>query len=65
MCTDYFQAYRDCKKKWIDERRAEKWKNAFAFGKKTEEEQAEEAQKAHTVAEAIEHNHPEHSHPNK
>ncbi|KAI5838564.1 hypothetical protein DFP73DRAFT_564504 [Morchella snyderi] len=24
MCTDYFQAYRDCKKKWIEERKEEK-----------------------------------------
>ncbi|KAK6534585.1 hypothetical protein TWF281_005895 [Arthrobotrys megalospora] len=29
MCTDYFQAYRDCKKKWIEERKSERWKKAM------------------------------------
>ncbi|KAK6521437.1 hypothetical protein TWF506_001651 [Arthrobotrys conoides] len=29
MCTDYFQAYRDCKKKWIEERKTERWKKAI------------------------------------
>ncbi|KAL2019350.1 hypothetical protein VTK56DRAFT_9730 [Thermocarpiscus australiensis] len=24
MCTDYFQAYRDCKKAWIEKRKMEK-----------------------------------------
>ncbi|KAK3303087.1 uncharacterized protein B0T15DRAFT_539056 [Chaetomium strumarium] len=24
MCTDYFQAYRDCKKAWIEKRKTEK-----------------------------------------
>ncbi|KAK4241210.1 hypothetical protein C8A03DRAFT_12547 [Achaetomium macrosporum] len=24
MCTDYFQAYRDCKKAWIQKRKTEK-----------------------------------------
>ncbi|KAK4229279.1 hypothetical protein QBC38DRAFT_497807 [Podospora fimiseda] len=24
MCTDYFQAYRDCKKLWIEKRRMDK-----------------------------------------
>ncbi|KAK3984113.1 hypothetical protein QBC44DRAFT_337595 [Cladorrhinum sp. PSN332] len=24
MCSDYFQAYRDCKKLWIEKRRVEK-----------------------------------------
>ncbi|SPQ24898.1 ae0ae3a8-f8dc-4f23-91f5-8e6eedf6e509 [Thermothielavioides terrestris] len=24
MCTDYFQAYRDCKKSWIEKRKMEK-----------------------------------------
>ncbi|KAF3906157.1 hypothetical protein ABW20_dc0100637 [Dactylellina cionopaga] len=40
MCTDYFQAYRDCKKKWIEERQAERWKKAvgslsFASGEES------------------------------
>ncbi|KAK6361918.1 hypothetical protein TWF730_005626 [Orbilia blumenaviensis] len=29
MCTDYFQAYRDCKKKWVEERKSERWKKAM------------------------------------
>ncbi|KAF3919289.1 hypothetical protein ABW21_db0200125 [Orbilia brochopaga] len=29
MCTDYFQAYRDCKKRWIDERKSDRWKKAM------------------------------------
>ncbi|KAF3090876.1 hypothetical protein TWF569_011795 [Orbilia oligospora] len=29
MCTDYFQAYRDCKKKWVEERKTERWKKAM------------------------------------
>ncbi|KAF7937705.1 uncharacterized protein EAE97_007501 [Botrytis byssoidea] len=26
MCTDYFQAYRDCKKQWIEQRKEAKRK---------------------------------------
>ncbi|KAG9248310.1 hypothetical protein BJ878DRAFT_488637 [Calycina marina] len=28
MCNDYFQAYRDCKKQWMAERKEAKLKNA-------------------------------------
>ncbi|CUS10724.1 unnamed protein product [Tuber aestivum] len=27
MCSDYFQAYRDCKKKWIEDMKEEKRRN--------------------------------------
>ncbi|KAH6675452.1 cysteine alpha-hairpin motif superfamily [Halenospora varia] len=29
MCTDYFQAYRDCKKQWTTERKEARKKEAF------------------------------------
>ncbi|KAI5783548.1 cytochrome c oxidase-assembly factor cox-23 [Geopyxis carbonaria] len=31
MCADYFQAYRDCKKRWTDERKEEKRKASRWF----------------------------------
>jgi len=31
MCTDYFQAYRDCKKQWIAERREARRKEGKLF----------------------------------
>ncbi|KAK3346106.1 hypothetical protein B0T25DRAFT_571265 [Lasiosphaeria hispida] len=31
MCQDYFQAYRDCKKLWIDKRKMEKRQNGFIW----------------------------------
>ncbi|KAI5803412.1 hypothetical protein DFH27DRAFT_48226 [Peziza echinospora] len=33
MCSDYFQAYRDCKKKWIEERKEDRKKGVGFFGK--------------------------------
>ncbi|RPB25073.1 cytochrome c oxidase-assembly factor cox-23 [Terfezia boudieri ATCC MYA-4762] len=33
MCSDYFQAYRDCKKKWIDERKEDRKKGTGFFAK--------------------------------
>ncbi|KAF3942105.1 hypothetical protein ABW19_dt0205003 [Dactylella cylindrospora] len=42
MCVDYFQAYRDCKKKWIEDRKAERWKKAMmGFAHKSSEEPLE------------------------
>ncbi|KEZ46344.1 hypothetical protein SAPIO_CDS0649 [Scedosporium apiospermum] len=29
MCGDYFQAYRDCKKQWLEKRKAERKKNSL------------------------------------
>ncbi|TKA59253.1 hypothetical protein B0A49_11368, partial [Cryomyces minteri] len=31
MCTDYFQAYRDCKKQWMTERKEAKRKAGKSF----------------------------------
>ncbi|KAH8754262.1 cysteine alpha-hairpin motif superfamily [Hyaloscypha finlandica] len=31
MCTDYFQAYRDCKKQWLTERKEEKRKDGKSW----------------------------------
>ncbi|KAF8453758.1 cysteine alpha-hairpin motif superfamily [Kalaharituber pfeilii] len=31
MCSDYFQAYRDCKKKWIEERKEDRKKGTGFF----------------------------------
>ncbi|KAK1753347.1 hypothetical protein QBC47DRAFT_386163 [Echria macrotheca] len=31
MCQDYFQAYRDCKKLWMDKRKEEKRKTGALF----------------------------------
>ncbi|KAK0750019.1 hypothetical protein B0T18DRAFT_408044 [Schizothecium vesticola] len=41
MCQDYFQAYRDCKKLWIDKRKVDKRKEGslFGWGKGGEEEE--------------------------
>ncbi|KFZ10808.1 hypothetical protein V502_07916 [Pseudogymnoascus sp. VKM F-4520 (FW-2644)] len=40
MCSDYFQAYRDCKKQWLADRKEAKRKNAkpwFGSNDKPEE----------------------------
>ncbi|KAI1357652.1 hypothetical protein F5Y08DRAFT_333714 [Xylaria arbuscula] len=31
MCTDYFEAYRDCKKQWMDRRKEERKKAGSFF----------------------------------
>ncbi|KAJ9148765.1 hypothetical protein NKR19_g5895 [Coniochaeta hoffmannii] len=31
LCTDYFQAYRDCKKEWTEKRRLERRKEGKLF----------------------------------
>ncbi|MCJ1350425.1 MAG: Mitochondrial copper homeostasis protein [Icmadophila ericetorum] len=31
LCTDYFQAYRDCKRQWVTERKEEKRKSGFSL----------------------------------
>ncbi|KZF24608.1 hypothetical protein L228DRAFT_245580 [Xylona heveae TC161] len=31
LCADYFQAYRDCKKQWINERKAARQKEKGSF----------------------------------
>ncbi|OIW22607.1 hypothetical protein CONLIGDRAFT_216918 [Coniochaeta ligniaria NRRL 30616] len=31
LCTDYFQAYRDCKKEWLEKRRLERRKEGKFF----------------------------------
>ncbi|KAF8425218.1 cytochrome c oxidase-assembly factor cox-23 [Tirmania nivea] len=33
MCSDYFQAYRDCKKKWIEERKEDRKKGTGFFAR--------------------------------
>ncbi|RVD88238.1 uncharacterized protein DFL_002430 [Arthrobotrys flagrans] len=51
MCTDYFQAYRDCKKKWIEERKTERWKKAIgSLGFGGSEESSESSASASPAA---------------
>ncbi|KAK4192376.1 hypothetical protein QBC35DRAFT_485046 [Podospora australis] len=39
MCSDYFQAYRDCKKAWIDKRKVDKRKEGTLWGALTSEKE--------------------------